>query len=364
MEAPPVKRILLVILGVVVVLAAGVYAMRKPLTLRVMSRVVEANMTSSLLDELPDGLHVALCGAGSPLPDPQRSGPCTAIIAGQQLFIVDSGSGSSRVLSRMRIPQGRIDAVFLTHFHSDHIDGLGELMLQRWANGGRREPAPLYGPTGVEEVARGFDTAYRQDYGYRVAHHGEAVVPRSGAGARAVAFALPADGAGEVLIDRDGVRVTAFRVDHDPVEPAVGYRFDYAGRSVVLSGDTAKSSNLETFARDADLLVHEALAPHLVEIITGAADRAGNERVAKITRDILDYHTTPVEAGESAQAAGARHLLFSHIVPPLLLPPMVEIFTEGVDEVYEGPFTVGQDGTLVTMPAGSDDIDVSVSRGL
>jgi ribonuclease Z len=351
-------------LGVVVVLAAGVYAMRKPLTLRVMSRVVEANMTSSLLDELPDGLHVALCGAGSPLPDPQRSGPCTAIIAGQQLFIVDSGSGSSRVLSRMRIPQGRIDAVFLTHFHSDHIDGLGELMLQRWANGGRREPAPLYGPTGVEEVARGFDTAYRQDYGYRVAHHGEAVVPRSGAGARAVAFALPADGAGEVLIDRDGVRVTAFRVDHDPVEPAVGYRFDYAGRSVVLSGDTAKSSNLETFARDADLLVHEALAPHLVEIITGAADRAGNERVAKITRDILDYHTTPVEAGESAQAAGARHLLFSHIVPPLLLPPMVEIFTEGVDEVYEGPFTVGQDGTLVTMPAGSDDIDVSVSRGL
>jgi ribonuclease Z len=346
MEAPPVKRVLLIILGVVVVLAAGVYAMRKPLTLRVMSGVVEANMTSSLLDELPDGLHVALCGAGSPLPDPQRSGPCTAIIAGQQLFVVDSGSGSSRVLSRMRIPQGRIDAVFLTHFHSDHIDGLGELMLQRWANGGRKEPAPLYGPPGVEEVARGFDTAYRQDYGYRVAHHGETVVPRSGAGARAVAFALPPDGAAEVLIERDGVRVTAFRVDH------------------VLSGDTAKSSNLETFARDADLLVHEALAPHLVEIITGAADRAGNERVAKITRDILDYHTTPVEAGESAQAAGARYLLFSHIVPPLLLPPMVEIFTEGVDEVYEGPFTVGQDGTLVTMPAGSDDIDVSVSRGL
>ena len=206
-------------------------------------------------------------------------------------------------------------------------------------------------------------STYRQDFGYRVAHHGEAVVPRSGAGARAFPFALPPDGAGEAVLDRDGVEVTAFRVDHDPVEPAVGYRFDYAGRSVVLSGDTAKSANLETFARGADLLVHEALAPHLVEVITAAAERAGNERIAKISRDILDYHTTPVEAGESAQAAGARHLLFNHIVPPLLLPPMVEIFTEGVDEVYEGPFTVGRDGMLVTMPAGSDAIEVSVSRG-
>ena len=357
------KRILLIVVAVIAVLAGGVYALRKPLTLRVMSRVAESNMGGSLIDDLPDGLHVALCGAGSPLPDPQRSGPCTAVVAGRMLFIVDSGSGSSRVLSRMRIPQGEIEAVFLTHFHSDHIDGLGELLLQRWANGGRSEPAPLHGPRGVEEVARGFDVAYRQDLGYRVAHHGEAVVPRSGAGARAFPFALPPDGAGEVVLERDGVEVTAFRVDHDPVEPAVGYRFDYAGRSVVLSGDTAKSANLETFARGADLLVHEALAPHLVEVITAAAERAGNERIAKISRDILDYHTTPVEAGESAQAAGARHLLFNHIVPPLLLPPMVEIFTEGVDEVYEGPFTVGRDGMLVTMPAGSDAIEVSVSRG-
>jgi ribonuclease Z len=359
----PVRRFLLVALLVIAAVGAGVYAFRTTLTLRLMSRMLAANFESDLLEELPDGLHVALCGAGSPLPDPRRSGPCTAVVAGRQLFIVDSGAGSSRVLSRMRIPQGKIAAIFLTHFHSDHIDGLGELLMQRWANGGHATPVPLYGPSGVEEVARGFDIAYRLDDGYRVAHHGEAILPASGAGAVAHSFAEPPDGEGEVLLERDGAKVTAFRVNHAPVDPAVGYRFDYAGRSVVLSGDTVRSANLEAFAQGVDLLVHEALAPDLVERITEAAEGAGKERIAKITRDILGYHTTPVEAARSARAAGVRHLLYSHIVPPLLLPPMVELFVEGVDEVYSGPVTVGRDGTLVQMPAGSDAIEVSVSPG-
>jgi ribonuclease Z len=357
------KRFLLVALVVIAAVGTFVYAFRTTLTLRLMGRLVAANFQSDLVQELPDGLHVALCGAGSPLPDPDRSGPCTAVVAGEQLFIVDSGAGSSRVLSRMRIPQGKIAAIFLTHFHSDHIDGLGELLMQRWANGGHSTPVPLYGPSGVGEVARGFDLAYRLDDGYRVAHHGEAVVPASGAGAVAHAFAAPPEGKGEVLLERDGVKVTAFRVDHAPVEPAVGYRFDYKGRSVVLSGDTVRSTNLEAFARDADLLVHEALAPHLVGLITEAAESAGNDRIAKITRDILDYHTTPVEAARSAHAAGVGHLLYNHIVPPLLLPPMVDLFVEGVDEAYSGPVTVGRDGMLVKMPAGSDAIQVSVELG-
>jgi ribonuclease Z len=359
----PMKRLLLAALLVIALVAAGIYAFRTTLTLRLMSRMLAANFESDRVEELPDGLHVALCGAGSPLPDPKRSGPCTAVIAGRQLFIVDSGAGSSRVLSRMRIPQGKIAAIFLTHFHSDHIDGLGELLMQRWANGGHPTPVPLYGPSGVEQVARGFEIAYRLDDGYRVAHHGAAIVPPSGAGAVAHPFAPPPDGKGEVVLERDGVKVTAFRVNHAPVEPAVGYRFDYKGRSVVVSGDTVKSANLEAFARDVDLLVHEALAPQLVERITQAAEGAGNDRIAKITRDILDYHTTPVEAAQSAHAASVGHLLYNHIVPPLLLLPMEDIFVEGVDEVYAGPVSVGRDGMLVQMPAGSDTIEVSVSRG-
>ena len=106
------KRFLLIGLLVIVMAAGGVYAFRTTLTLRLMSRQLAANFASDLIQELPDGLHVALCGAGSPLPDPARSGPCTAVVAGGQLFIVDSGAGSSRILARMRIPQAKIAAVF------------------------------------------------------------------------------------------------------------------------------------------------------------------------------------------------------------------------------------------------------------
>ena len=352
------KRVLLGLGVVIVVLGALAYLFRTDLTLWIVRNVASQNMRSSLLDTLPDGLHVALCGAGSPLPDPARSGPCVAVVAGDRLYIVDSGSGSARILARMRIPPARVDAVLLTHFHSDHIDGLGELEMQRWANSGSSDPLPVYGPEGVEEVVEGINRAYANSRASRTTHHGEDLVPAGGAGGVAVPFPEPAPGQDLVLIDGDGVRVTAFRVDHAPVAPAVGYRFDYKDRSVVISGDTVKSANLERAAKGTDLLVHEALAPQLVAQLTAAAQAAGNERLAKITRDILTYHATPVEAAEIARDAGADHLLYYHIVPPLLIAPMETIFLQGVEETYDGPVTLGRDGTLVIMEGNSDTIEV------
>ncbi|MGI9590743.1 MAG: MBL fold metallo-hydrolase [Myxococcota bacterium] len=352
------KRIGLGLLGLLLVVAIVGYALRGPLTLRLMNRVVARNMATSLLDELPDGLHAALCGAGSPLPDPQRSGPCTAVMAGERVFVVDSGSGSSRILSRMRVPQGRIEAILLTHFHSDHIDGLGELLMQRWANGGAETPVPVHGPTGVLEVVEGLRRAYRQDDRYRVAHHGAETMPPGGAGGQARAFAVPPPGEGRVLLEDGGLVITAFAVDHTPVHPAVGYRFDYGGRSVLVSGDTKKDANLQRFAEGVDLLVHEALAPQLVAVLTEGARRADRRRLVKITEDILDYHTSPVEAAEIARDAKVGHLLYTHIVPPLLLPPMEDLFVQGVDQTWDGPVTVGRDGTLATLPVGSDVIEV------
>ncbi|MFP8873451.1 MAG: MBL fold metallo-hydrolase, partial [Myxococcota bacterium] len=103
---------------------------------------------------------------------------------------------------------------------------------------------------------------------------------------------------------------------------------------------------------------HEALAPQLVEIMSRGTTAAGRPNLAKIMRDILDYHASPVEAAESAQTVGADHLLYYHIVPPLLLAPMETIFLEGVDDAYEGPVTVGRDGTFVRLESGSDRIEV------
>lgn len=346
-------------LGILIVLATVIYTLRGPLSLRIMERVLPRMMAADPIGELPDGLHLTLCGAGSPLPDPDRSGPCVGIVAGQNLFVVDAGSGASRNLGQMGLPPAQAKAVFLTHFHSDHIDGLGELALQRWAGGTQESPLPLVGPSGVERIAEGFNRAYELDASYRVAHHGEKVMLPSATGLDARPFPVPEPGKPVVVWEDDGTKITAFRVEHDPVEPAVGYRFDYGGRSLVVTGDTIKSKEIERMSQGVDLLVHEALAAHMVELLAAAARDTGAQRRAKIMNDILDYHATPVDAAETAEAAGVRHLLFYHIVPPLLFPGMDVAFLDGVDDAYGGDMTLGRDGTRVSLPSGSDAIEVS-----
>ncbi|MGB1563049.1 MAG: MBL fold metallo-hydrolase [Sinimarinibacterium flocculans] len=327
---------------------------------RVLLRAMRAQVVSTLSGEdfaqYADGLNIVLCGAGSPMPDPARAGPCVAVVAGGRVVVIDVGSGATRNFPRFGLPPGRVEALLLTHFHSDHIDGIGELMLQRWAGGSRDTPLPVRGPEGVERIVEGFNTAYAPDFGYRVAHHGPGVIPPSGAGARAVPFAMPAEGDSHVVFDDDGLRIVAFSVTHAPVAPAVGYRIDYRGRSAVISGDTVKSDNLARFAQGVDLLVHEALAVHLVDVITAGAREAGAENMAQISLDIHDYHATPVEVAELAQAAGAKHLLYYHIVPALPLRRLEKLFVRGVAEVYDGPATVGRDGTWVQLPENGADV--------
>jgi len=330
-----------------------------PIATRVMRTGAERALAADPIAELPDGLHVALCGAGGPLPDPKRSGPCVAVVAGRTLFVVDAGTGGARNLQRiLGWSPGRIAALFMTHYHSDHIDGLGEMAMLRWVGGNHEQPLPVYGPEGLLDVAEGFNRAYRLDARYRTAHHGAEVVPEGGSGLSPHAFLTPPAGQASAVWEESGILVRAFRVEHEPVVPAVGYRFDYGGRSLVVSGDTRESESLLAQAEGVDLVVHEALSPQLVGVLHNAATAAGQRSVAKITTDILDYHTTPVQAAEIAQAAGARHLLLYHIVPPLLVPGLESVFLDGVSEVYSGGVTLGRDGTRVSLPSGSDAIDV------
>ncbi len=326
--------------------------------LGMLGRQVESAMRANLPAELPDGLHVLLCGAGGPMPDPKRSGPCVAIIAGESVVMIDSGSGAARNLARFGLQPGLVEAVFLTHFHSDHIDGLGEVATLRWVGAGWTTPLPVFGPEGVGEVVDGFNRSYQQDQGYRTEHHGTKVAPPLGAGLEAKSFSLPANGERPVVFEKGDLRIMSFAVDHAPVSPAVGYRIEYKGRSVVVSGDTAKSPNLIANSMDVDLLVHEALSRTLVRTIQDAAQRAGNDNMVKITGDILDYHASPVEAAQSAQEAGADYLLFYHIVPPLPVAPLESIYLEGVGEVFSGKFKIGVDGTFISLPANAEAIEV------
>jgi ribonuclease Z len=193
---------------------------------RLIERQVEEGIRrdTALLDS--PNMTVVLCGTGSPLPDPQRAGACTAVIAGGEVVMVDAGPGASETLDLTRIPTGRLSAVLLTHFHSDHIGDLGEAMTQSWI-AGRDKPLDVYGPVGTKAVVDGFDAAYAQDAAHRTAHHDEQHMPRAAAPMVAHEIAL-GDGptADAVVFDRNGLTVTMFRVDHDPVRPAVGYRFD------------------------------------------------------------------------------------------------------------------------------------------
>ena len=299
---------------------------------------------------LNDGqLHVVLCGTGSPLPDPNRAQACTAIIAGGEFVLVDTGSGSWRKVAVNNLPAANLNAVLLTHFHSDHIGDLGEALMQSWA-AGRNHKLDVYGPPGVEQVVAGFEQAYSLDTGYRVAHHGAEWMPRSAAGAIAQPIRLKSNESAALVFERNGLKVTAFKVEHDPAIPAYGYRFEYRGRVVVVSGDTARSDNLARHAAGADLLIHDVIAKNLLQMAASNFDQVGNKRRAKMSRDIMTYHTSPLEAAAIAASAKVETLVFTHMVPPPNSAQIEQAFTRGVSDIFKRKVVLGTDGMRFDLP--------------
>ncbi len=317
---------------------------------RIMERQVEKGMQrDTALLESPN-MTVVLCGTGSPLADPERAGACTAVIAGGELVMVDAGPGSWKTLDLTKVPTSKLSAVLLTHFHSDHIGDLGEAMTQSWI-AGRDKPLDVYGPVGTKQVVDGFVAAYSQDADYRTLHHDEAHMPR--AAAPAVAHEIPLGDAADadaVVFDRNGLKVTMFRVKHDPVKPAVGYRFEYKGNVVVVSGDTAKSTSVIEHAKGADILIHEALNRDMMGRVATIVSEHGNPRLGKMANDTLGYHTSPVEAAEVARDAGVKTLVLSHLVPGPRNFLMRRMFLSGVDDVFTGTVVLGEDGQRFTLP--------------
>lgn len=323
-------------------------------------RFIARRRLSSTRNELLDlqRMTVVLCGTGDPVPDRDRAAACTAVFAAGHFFLVDIGPGSARNAGVFALPLPDLTAVLLTHFHSDHIGDLGEINVQSWI-AGRSHPLPVYGPPGVKQVVDGFASAYTLDAGYRTATV-PMLSPRTWI-MEPHAIVIPGSARqtnATIVLEGNGLRITAFTVDHAPVAPAYGYRFDYRGRSVVISGDTAKSSNLIRVAADADLLIHEAQAKHIISLVQQVAGEESNKLLQQTLGDIQRYHSSPVEAAEAANEAAVGLLVLSHLTPPQSGVLAQWAFLRGVSAIRPRGVKLGYDGMMIALPANSREIRV------
>jgi ribonuclease Z len=272
-------------------------------------------------------LKVTLLGTGSPQPRMDRFGPSILVEAGKKKLLFDCGRGATQRIEQIKIPFTEIDALFLTHLHSDHIVGIPDLWLTGWARG-RKMPLRVWGPAGTKEMMSHLEEAYKFDIQIRQA---DDRLP-----SRGVAVAAKDIEQG-VVYDDAGIKVTAFSVDHGLVKPALGYLIDFAGHSLVLSGDTRYSENLIRFSQGADVLIHEVIDPE--------AFRARNPSISvERFNAIVGHHTTAEQAGTIFARVKPKLAVYSHIVPgdSTNLVPLTR-------KTYSGPLEVGEDLMVVEI---------------
>jgi ribonuclease Z len=287
-------------------------------------------------------MHVFTLGTGGPMPNESRDSSGTAIIAGGEFILVDVGPGIVKNMNLSGLPAGNLSALLLTHFHSDHISDMGELDFMSWAQG-RSKKLEVYGPEGVEQVVTGYNMAYALDSGYRTAHHTEEWMPSKNSGMTPHTLTIPNPEEAVPFFDRNGLKISVFQVDHSPVRPAVGYRFEYRGNVVVISGDTVKTPTLPKFAKNADLFFCEALNKEMVMMISKVAKELNNPLLSRQMSDVLDYHMSPVEAAEVAQEADVKKLVLIHVAPPVENFIAKRMYLKGTKDVFSGEIVLGED---------------------
>jgi ribonuclease Z len=270
-----------------------------------------------------DTFRITLLGSGAPPPRLDRFGPSTLVEAGNEKFIFDAGRGAMQRLHQLGIPFSDITGMFLTHHHSDHVVGFPDLWLTGWIGrpwGKRNVPFQIWGPEGTRQMMEHLPKAFAVDIRVRSRNY-----PPEG-------VRLEARDVGEgVVFDSHGIKVVAFEVDHGGEElPAYGYRIDYQGRAVVISGDTTFNENLIRHSQSVDLIVHEVIA------ISGSAPE-GQEQLKRIAGN----HTTPEQATEVFSRFKPKLAVYNHLL--LFGGVTVDDLISATRKKYQGPLIVGED---------------------
>lgn len=303
--------------------------------------------TAPSTDAAFDGLKITLCGTSSPLPAPGRAQACVAVETPGHLYIIDAGSGSAATAQLSGIPLGKLRGILLTHYHSDHISDIGDFNLNSWV-AGRPAPLQIIGPEGVDRIVEGLNITYELDRGYRVAHHGaELLNPELGI----LQSRTIEEG---VIVDEDELRITAFEVSHPPIEPAYGYRLDYGGRSVVISGDSLVTEKIVELSDGADVVLHDAMALQLVQGMEAISRNAGNTRIATVLHDLQDYHATSADLARLASEAKIGLLALYHLVPA----PRNAMASGAFKARLPDGALITEDGMVISLPANSKEITV------
>ena len=283
-------------------------------------------------------MKITLLGTGSPLPDPNRGGPSTLVSTGPHNVVVDCGRACVMRLTGAGVFPAFVNLVLLTHLHSDHICDLNDLVTTRWITtpAAIASPLKIVGPVGTRRVVMGMLEMLALDEQYRLAHHEDL---RTAGGMKIDVVELSA---GDVHEHGDLI-VRAFRTDHRPVEPTLGYRIEHDGKVAALAGDTIPCDDLYELCKGADVYVQTVLRDDLVKDL--AAALPGN--AARLT-DILDYHSTVEQAGQTATRSNVKHLVLTHYVPAMQ-PGSEDEWRQLAANHFDGPITLGPDLTSVEV---------------
>lgn len=276
-------------------------------------------------------MKVTLLGTGSPIPDPNRGGPCTLVQAGQQNIMIDCGRAAIMRLLGAGVLPGMVNTILITHLHSDHITDLNDLVTTRWVMMPVNVPLKVVGPVGTRQVVDAMLTMLTLDQGYRHAHHDD--LRANGP----LTVDVVEVGPGETF-NIGEVSVSTHATDHRPVDPSIGFRIEHDGKVAALAGDTIPCAGLDDLCLNADIYVQTVIRDDMVKQL--ATILPNSQRFL----DILDYHSTVAQAGQTAARNNVKTLMLTHCVPAVQ-PGQEDDWIALAKEHFAGTIVLGPDLT-------------------